>query len=116
MKRGCHSHWIFEPDKLSVEAIRDLCLKCLHVICYQMPFGWIAISRVLSSSVVSIGVARRPMDEAWVPLTLDLRTGQVVGGSYTGPLPEVPSCDLLPDAFWLDRDFPRVEFERRLDR
>lgn len=77
--------------------------------------SWDGFEELRLEGELLTGKAWTPMDDAWVPFTLDLRTGRVEGGTHLGGIPDIPVCALLPSAFWLDRDFSRKEFEETLD-
>jgi hypothetical protein len=90
-------------------------LSVQGVIWQTRRISWDGFDELRLEGELLTGKAWTPMDDAWVPFTLDLRTGRVEGGTHQGDIPNVPVCDLLPDTFWLDRDFSRKEFEERLD-
>jgi hypothetical protein len=55
------------------------------VVWHSRRFSWDGIQNVEQSGGTLTGEAFDPMTDRWLPFCLDLKTGEVAGGSYSGP-------------------------------
>lgn len=56
-----------------------------QIIWKSRRFSWDGIRHIACSGVIVTGEAFDPMSDKWFPFRVDLSSGEVEGGSYTGP-------------------------------
>jgi hypothetical protein len=55
------------------------------VVWHTLRISWDGFREIRFESEALIGEAWSPIEDDWLPFTVDLKTGQVDGGSYSGP-------------------------------
>jgi len=79
--------WEFEPGDLLIDdqGLAFVRLRRSGVVWHTRRISWDGFQNVQLEAEHITGEAWSPIEDRWLPFTVDLETGRVAGGSYTGP-------------------------------